>query len=148
MREFYSGNIAERIRDFIARGGWKCEFDEREGVFTFVMEAKGRAGRVDYLDYMIKVGKGEYTIYIILPLSVDVNNNKMMSVLAEFICRINYGMEKGSFEMNMADGMIRFKYYINCMNVTPQKEFVEKSIVQPLNMSERYLDGFADIIIY
>ena len=146
MRKFYSENIVERIRDFITRNGWRYKFDERKGIFIFGMEAKVRAKKIDYVDYMIKVGKGEYMIYVILPLLADVKNERMMSVLAEFICRINYGLEKGSFEINMKDGIIQFKYYINCMNITPPKDIVEHSITWPLNISGRYMSGFVNII--
>lgn len=146
MEKFYSENIVEIVRDFIVKGGWKYKCDEYKGIVTFVMEVKGTAGRIDYLDYRIKAGNGGYTIYVILPMWVDVRNEKMMSVLAEFICRINYGIKTGSFEMNMVNGIIQFKYCINCMNITPPKEFVENSILWPKDMFERYLDGFADII--
>lgn len=70
----------------------------------------------------------------------------MMSALAEFVCRINYCMEEGSFELNMSGGIIQFKYYMNCMHITPPERIVEHSIMRPIDMFRQYSKGFARII--
>lgn len=70
----------------------------------------------------------------------------MMAVMAEFICRANYGLKNGNFELDMRDGEIRYKSFVDCEGLTPTTEMVRNSIHCPAAMFDRYGDGIVDII--
>ena len=70
----------------------------------------------------------------------------MMSSMAEFVCRANYGLVNGNFELDMRDGEIRFKCFVDCEGITPTSEMVRNSIHCPAAMFKRYGAGIVDII--
>lgn len=65
----------------------------------------------------------------------------MMASMAEFVCRANYGLTNGSFELDMRDGEIRFKSFVDCEGTTPTAEMIRNSIHCPAAMFERYSAG-------
>lgn len=69
-----------------------------------------------------------------------------MAIMAEFICRANYGLKNGNFELDMRDGEIRYKSFVDCEGLTPTTEMVRNSIHCPAAMFDRYGDGIVDII--
>lgn len=66
--------------------------------------------------------------------------------MAEFVCRANYGLRDGNFEMDFNDGELRYKCYVNCADRLPSVEAVEKSITCPAAMFSRYSDGIVQIL--
>jgi hypothetical protein len=66
--------------------------------------------------------------------------------VAEFITRINFGLVSGNFEMDWADGEVRFKTGMELTGVTPTTELVA-ALVQPnLSAVLRYLPGLLMVI--
>lgn len=69
-----------------------------------------------------------------------------MSKMAEFVCRANYGLKNGCFELDMRDGEIRYKTFVPCNNITPSSEIIRRSIYCPASMFEQYSEGIISII--
>lgn len=139
----YSESIANAINTFLKEDDWDFSFDDRWGLFKFGLGLKNKLKEVNYL---IDVKKDEYLVYAISPLGVDEDNKKMMEVMAEFICRANYGLQNGNFELDMRDREVRFKCFVDCNDITPTPEIVKNSIYCPAAMFERYGDGIGGII--
>lgn len=85
-------------------------------------------------------------MYAIAPLGADEDDSKMMASMAEFVCHANYGLKNGNFELDMRDGEIRFKSFVDCEGITPTLDMVRNSIHCPAAMFERYGDGIVGII--
>ena len=60
------------------------------------------------LEYLVGVDTDTYTVYAISPVAADVSNPEERAAMAEFICRANYGMRYGNFELDLRDGEIRY----------------------------------------
>ena len=77
--------------------------------------------------------------------AVDVPEVRRPAV-AEFITRVNFGLVSGNFEMDWADGEVRFKTGIELTGVPPTTELVA-ALVQPnLSAVLRYLPGLLMVI--
>lgn len=139
----YSKNIANAINTFLTNDDWHFTFDEEKGVFKFGLSLKGKIKKIDYL---IRVRDDEYIVYAISPIGANNNNEKMMAAMAEFVCRANYGLKNGNFELDMRDGEIRFKCFVDCDAITPTQEMVRNSIHCPAAMFNTYGDGIVGII--
>lgn len=139
----YSKNIADAIHNVLTEDNWRFSFDEKQGLFKFNLTVKGKIKKISY---GIGVQENEYLVYGISPLGADNSDDKMMASMAEFICRANYGLNNGNFELDMRDGEIRYKIYVDCRNITPSPEIVKRSIQYPAAMFERYGEGIVDII--
>lgn len=139
----YSKNVANAINNFLTEDDWHFSFDDQRGLFKFGLNLKGRIKKVSYI---VDVKDDEYVVYAISPLGADEDDEKMMATMAEFICRANYGLKNGNFELDMRDGEIRYKSFVDCEGITPTMEMVRNSIHCPAAMFDRYSVGIVDII--
>lgn len=139
----YSNNIANAINNFLTEDDWHFSFDDQRGLFKFGLNLKGRIKKVSYI---VDVKDDEYVVYAISPLGADEDDEKMMATMAEFICRANYGLKNGNFELDMRDGEIRYKCFVDSEGITPTTEMVRNSIHCPAAMFDRYGAGIVDII--
>ena len=139
----YSEDIVKAINTFLTEDNWNFYFDEKHGVFQFGLRIKSKIKKVNYRIY---VAENDYMVYAISPLGVDEDDERMLAAMAEFICRANYGLVNGNFELDMSDGEIRFKCFVDCDNITPSTEVIRNSIHYPAAMFKQYGSGIADII--
>ncbi len=139
----YSKNIANAINKFLTDYDWNFSFDDQSGLFKFGLCIKGRIKKISYI---VDVKEDEYIVYAISPLGVDDDDEKMMASMAEFVCRANYGLKNGNFELDMRDGEIRFKSFVDCECITPTLEMVKNSVCCPATMFDRYGSGIVDVI--
>lgn len=144
MKEtMYSHNIAQAINSYLSDDEWHFSFDEKRGLFKFGLSLKGKIKKINYI---IDVKDDEYVVYAISPIGADEDDREMMASMAEFVCRANYGLVNGNFELDMRDGEIRFKCFVDCEGITPTSEMVRNSIHCPASMFKRYGAGIVDII--
>ena len=139
----YSKSVANAVNNFLTEDDWHFSFDDQRGLFKFDLSLKGRIKKVSYI---VDVKDDEYVVYAISPLGADEDDEKMMASMAEFICRANYGLKNGNFELDMRDGEIRYKSFVDCEGITPTMEMVRNSIHCPAAMFDRYGAGIVDII--
>ena len=98
------------------------------------------------INYIIDVKDDEYVVYAISPIGADHMDEKMMTSMTDFICRANYGLKNGNFELDMRDGEIRYKSYVDCEGTMPTTDIVRNSIHCPGAMFDQYGEGIVDII--
>lgn len=144
MKEkIYSKDIAHAINTYLKEDDWHFSFDEMRGVFKFGLSLKAKMKKINYFIY---VKEDEYIVYAVSPLGADEEDEKMMAAMAEFVCRANYGLKNGNFEIDMSDGEIRFKCFVDCEGTIPTAEMIRNSIHCPAAMFEQYGDGIVGII--
>lgn len=144
MKEkIYSTDIANAIKSYLKEDDWHYSFDEEKGLFEFGLSIRGK---IKNISYIVDVRDDEYIVYAIFPVCADEDDNKMMAAMAEFVCRANYGLKNGNFELDMRDGEVRFKCFVDCEGITPSKDMVQNSIHCPAVMFKRYGSGIVDII--
>lgn len=139
----YSKSIATAINNFLTEDDWHFDFDDQCGLFKFGLDLEGLIKTVRYI---IDVKDNEYIVYAISPLGPNATDEKMLAAMAEFICRANYGLKNGNFELDMKDGHIQYKIFVDCEGCTPTMEVVRNSIYCPAIMFDRYSAGIVDII--
>lgn len=144
MKEkIYSKDIAHAINTYLKEDDWHFSFDEKRGVFKFGLSLKGKMKKINYIIY---IKEDEYVVYAVSPLGADEEDEKMMATMAEFVCRANYGLKNGNFELDMRDGEIRFKCFADCEGIIPTTEMIRNSIHCPAAMFEQYAEGIVGII--
>ncbi len=139
----YSKSIANAINNFLTEDDWNFLFDDQLGLFKFELCIKGR---IKQISYIIDVKEDAYIVYAISPLGADEADEKIMTSMAEFVCRANYGIRNGNFEFDMRDGEIRYKSFADCAGITPTVKMIKNSIVYPATMFNRYGAGIVNII--
>lgn len=139
----YSMNTANAVCDFLNEDDWHFSFDQERGIFKFGLRLKGKLKKINYI---VDIKDDEYLVYAISPLGADEEDATMMANMAEFICRANYGLRMGNFELDFDDGEVRFKVHVLCKGITPTPEMIKRSIYCPASMFKRYGSGIVDII--
>ena len=141
--ENYSEDIVSEIRGFLLDDDWKFDFDDEKGIFRFGVNIDGK---MKHVNYFMPVRDDSYTVYAISPVSGDPEDPLTMSAIADFVCRANYGLRNGNFEVDMTDGEIRYKVFVECDGIVPSREIIRGSIIIPAMMFERYSPGLLDVI--
>ncbi len=144
MRKYeYSNELANLVKKFLVDDDWHFAFDENTGVFEFGLRVKSKIQKINYI---VDVHKDEIVVYGMCPIGVDYTDSNMMAQMAEFLCRANYGLKNGCFELDFRDGEIRYKSFIDCEAVMPSNEVIKNSIHCTAAMFKRYAPGIVDII--
>ena len=141
--EDYSKDIAEEVRSFLILDDWHFSFDDEDGIFKFGVNI---GGKMKNINYFLQIHEDAFTVYAISSISADSDSPLAIAAMAEFICRANYGLKNGNFELDCRDGEIRYKIHTNCSDITPSREIVRASIVIPAMMFEKYSPGILDLI--
>lgn len=143
--ENYSKRITDMINKFLTEDDWVYTFDKEKGLFMFDLGLKGKI--IKKLSFVIDVEEDEYMVIVTSPLGADENDQKMMGSMAEFLCLVNHRLKCGCFDMDMKDGEIRYKVFVDCSGITPSLEQIKNSIYCPAAMFKRYKMGIVDIIL-
>ncbi len=143
MNAGYSEEIVDVIKGFLVEDDWHFDFDEERGVFKFGVSIESK---LKHLRYFIPVREDAYTVYAVSPIEADSDDDSVMKEMADFICRANYGLRNGNFELDMTDGEVRYKCFVDCDGITPSEEIVKGSIIIPSVMFDRYAPGMLDIM--
>ena len=143
MASEYSEELVDVIRGFLEGDDWKFDFDDEHGVFNFGV---GIESKLKNLKYLIPVRSDSYVVYARSPLDADCDDKDVMREMADFICRANYGLRNGNFELDMTDGELRYKVFVDCDGITPTDEIIWGSIIIPAMMFDRYAPGILDIM--
>ncbi|MDE5737309.1 MAG: YbjN domain-containing protein [Oscillospiraceae bacterium] len=139
----YSDDIADAITSFLNDDDWNFGFDDEKGVFKFSLSLKNKMKKIDYV---ISVREEEYSVYAVSPIGADEDDERMMQNMSEFVCRANYGLRMGNFELDHRDGEIRYKVNICCDDMIPTRGMIARSIYCPATMFERYGPGIINVI--
>ncbi|HSJ53938.1 MAG TPA: YbjN domain-containing protein [Anaerolineae bacterium] len=82
-------------------------------------------------------------IYVVAP--VRVPEDKRQEV-AEFITRANYGLRIGNFEMDFADGEVRFKSSLDFEGAVLETSLIQNALYPAVRTMDRYLPGLLTLI--
>lgn len=142
MSRKYSTEIMNAVDTFLTIDDWHHSFNEAKGLFRFGLALKGK---MKHLDYVADIQEEELMIYAYTPIAADCDDEELMNRMARFICRANYGLKNGAFELDMRDGEIRYKSYIDCENQIPSQAAIRNSIYATAVTFERYAPGILAI---
>lgn len=136
--------IADAISDYFRQEGWRYSYDSSRHIFDFGMQLDGVIKRITFY---VDVRETCYLVYAVSPLGGDPANPEGMKQIADFICRANYGILNGNFELDMNDGEIRYKCLVDCWPGVPPVDVISRSIGLPLYMFEHYNEGIAGVVL-
>lgn len=84
--------------------------------------------------------------YGLCPIVPDYQDEEMMAKMAEFTCRVNFGLLNGCFELDYRDGELRYKSFIDCEGGVPSAQCINNSIHCMASLYKRYVDGIIEIL--
>jgi hypothetical protein len=81
--------------------------------------------------------------YSVIPLKVQP---ELRPVVAEYLCRANYGLLLGNFEFDYANGEVRYKTSVDVEGGELTSRMVKKQIAVNLSTVDKYAKGLMDIL--
>lgn len=85
----------------------------------------------------------QFVFYVYAPIKAPQTARQQA---AEFLTRANYGMRIGNFEMDYADGEVRYKSSVDFEHATLSGELVRNAIYPAVRMMDDYLPGLLSVI--
>ena len=87
--------------------------------------------------------QNQFVFYSVCPMNVP---DDKLSTVAEFITRANYGMIIGNFEMDYADGEVRYKTSIDVEGDNLSNALIKQMVYANVIVMDRYLPGLMRVI--
>lgn len=144
MAREYSNEIVNTLKQFFQEDDWHYDFIAERGIFQLGVNLKCE---LNTLHYFIDVHDDHYIVYARPDLKGNTEKPKVMAELAEFICRANYGLKYGCFELDCNDGELRYRYSVDCADTLPGFRTMRGSLVIPALTFEKYCDGLLAVML-
>lgn len=138
----YSTELADQIRECLARMGINSNFEDRDGNGIFTINMKLRC-KLQNARMIILVRQDNFSTLTHIPISADENHRL---ATAEYLTRVNFNLRNGNFEMNMNDGEIRYKTYVHVGEQPLSVSGARLAIMMPFLMLDRFGDGLLEVI--
>ena len=115
---------------------------DESSILVFSANMDGQMGRV--VSYAC-AEDGAILFYTILPMKAK---SETMAAVAEFVCRANYGLKLGNFELDFRDGEVRYKAFVSCSgDEMPDPMDIKLAVAVGFNMLEKYGDGLIRVML-
>lgn len=138
----YSQPIVDSLNALFASMNMRAAFEERSGCGVFTLRMKLRC-RLQNAQMIVLVREDNFSTLTTIPLAADENHRL---AVAEYLTRVNFNMRNGNFELNMADGEIRFKTYVHAGPGEPDAGAARLAVMLPFLMLDRYGDGLLEVL--
>ncbi|MDO5309214.1 MAG: YbjN domain-containing protein [Planctomycetia bacterium] len=141
----YSPAILNAIDAALTEVDIKRDTNYENGVIVFNIDW-GRP-RMNYKVFFFVRDSG-FCIHAIFPISANHEDEEEIHNVAEFVCRANYGLVLGHFNLDMRDGEIQYQTTIDCTDIeAPSTYMVNRAFGVTMQMCEKYAPGFHGVIL-
>jgi len=125
----------DTLSRFLDEDGW---YPRRlEDRHTYTMTYNGQNG--DMRCYaVIRVDLEEFLFYAVAPVKIP---DEVRQSVSEYITRANYGLRIGNFELDYADGEVRYKSSLNFEGQELSVDLISNAIYPAVQTMDRYLSG-------
>lgn len=125
----------------LKQDGWDFEYDDKNELFR--MEIRGINS--DFICFAI-VDEEQESLLCNTYIKQKIPFSKRLEV-CNFMNRVNYELAIGNFEMDMDDGEIRFRTYLDAANIEPSKEQLVNLIWNGAQTFDTYYPGITKILL-
>jgi hypothetical protein len=126
-------SLFDYAQDYLESVGWDYLTTELRDLIRFPLTVEG--GK---LDCFLRINEAQQMLIFFALYPIAVPEKRRLAV-AELICRANYGLNLGNFEMDFADGELRFRTTHNTDGGCINAEVVRHLIYGNLHTMEKYL---------
>jgi hypothetical protein len=134
------GQLFEAVVDYLTEDDWK--FNVVKDDTALMLSFRGEAGSWQCFA-TVDEEKQWFTFYSILPSNVP--EEKRVEI-AEFVTRANYGLVIGNFEMDYADGEVRYKTSVDVEGGELSPKMIENLMRANLMTMDRYFAGVMGVL--
>lgn len=124
----------------LTKDGWEFTYDEKNEIVRLDI----RGVNSDFYSFLI-VDEEQESLLCNTHINQKIPFAKRIAV-CEFMNRINYELASGNFEMDMDDGEIRYRTYLDLAGSEASKEQILNLIWNGAQSFDSYYPGFIQLI--
>jgi len=129
------------FKDFLDREEYNYEPDDKNNTIRTGMSLDGKLNVTN-----IRIVCDDDHVLVLAYIEPDADEKSRANVL-EYLTRVNHSLRNGGFAMDLNDGEICFKQYLNCMDRTSlSDDLIGLTIAAPCYMYEYYGDGLLAVM--
>lgn len=128
--------IIDAVRDYMDAEDFRYKVDFEHKPHPLIVTGFGLPEGIPDVRMVIDPKESGYLVVAIPEMRFSA---KHIGELQEFVARANWNLLSGSFDLDVHDGDVRFRYFVDCngLKSLPAK-VIERSIHLPVCMIERY----------
>jgi len=127
-------------QQFLEADDWPFERDDQK---SLLKTGIGRDGTNFRIFIQADDANDQFLVYTLSPTNVP---EERRLAAAEYICRANYGLKMGNFELDMSDGEVRYKNSIDVEGKGLCTTMVKNLLQVSAAMMMRYYPGLMKLI--
>lgn len=125
----------EVVGQYLEEDGW---FPRRlEGKYIYTANYVGANGELRCYA-IVRVDLEQFIFYAVAPIKVP---EPVRIAAAEYLTRANYGMRIGNFELDFADGEVRYKSSVDFEGQPLTAGLIRNAIYPAVHVLDKYLSG-------
>lgn len=129
------------LHDTLIENGWEFDDDDKNEIFRL----KIRGVNSDFKCFII-VDEDQESLLCNTQIKRKIPFPKRLEI-CNFMNRVNYELANGNFEMDMDDGDLRFRTFLDLANTEPSKEQLMNLIWNGSQCFDTYYPGFEKIVL-
>ena len=134
--------MVDAVRDWLDNNDWHYEYNAEK---QFIKMGINLGSKIKSGTIIVSFRDACYTVYLYTPINGDKDN---IGELNKYLTMANFGLRNGNFELNVHDGEIRYKTFVNCNGLESLSEkIIQDSICIGCLMMDRYGDGIAALAL-
>ncbi|MBQ9336940.1 MAG: hypothetical protein IJS14_06560 [Lentisphaeria bacterium] len=134
--------IVDAVRNWLDKDDWKYEYDADKNVIRSGINLKSKLKNCKII---IIFNDDSYLVILSAPVNGDTDN---LDELMKYLTMVNFGLSNGNFELDVRDGEIRYKVFVNCNGLESlPEEIIQDSIYVGCFMMEKFGDGIAALAL-
>lgn len=129
------------IEAWLKKMKWQYDFDSNKSIFIMGVSL---CGAINKARVVMPVRDGFYLVYVMSYVGCSDNMTETM----RFLTMANYGLINGNFEIDVRDGEIRYKTYVNCSDMESLPEqIISDSVMCACHTFKKYSSGIAALCL-
>lgn len=133
-------SLFETLRALLDEQEWEYDVEEEDEVVAF-----GYEGETTAWECFVRTltEEDQVVVYSVAPFSVPPES---LNAAAEFVCRANFGLVEGNFELDFDDGLVRFKTGVDVEGMELNRLVLTNLIFANLSAMDDYLPGLVAVL--
>lgn len=128
------------LYEILSQNGWEFDFDDKNGIIK--LEIRGI--NTDFNSFLL-VDEEQESLLCNTHIKQRIPPAKRLEV-CDFMCRVNYELVNGNLEMDMDNGEIRYRTYLDLADAHPSQDQILNVIWNGVVGFDTYYPGLMKLI--
>jgi len=128
------------LHEILTQNGWEFDFDNKNEIIK--LEIRGI--NTNFHAFLL-VDEEQESLLCNTHIKQKIPLSKRLEV-CDFMCRVNYELANGNFEMDMDNGEIRYRTYLDLADAEPSKDQVLNIIWNGVLGFDTYYPGLMKLV--